>query len=96
MSPAVYSDYVLARTFVSHTLERAKYVFNGPITSAFQGDQPLGDHGYARNVIQDPRAKCGVPEDGPASKDENYSSGKGKGKNKEDIKSESKLTKNVG
>ena len=56
MSPTVYTDYVLARTFVSHTLERAKYVFNDPIKSAFQGDQPLGDHGYARNVIPDPQA----------------------------------------
>ena len=41
-------------------------------------------------MIQDPQAKRGVPEDGPASKDENYSSGKGKDKK---IESESKLTK---
>ena len=37
-------------------------------------------------MIPDPQAKRGVPEDGPASKDENYSSGKGKDK---EIKSES-------
>ena len=36
------------------------------------------------------KLKRGVPEDGPASKDENYSSGKGKDKK---IESESKLTK---
>ena len=38
------------------------------------------------------KLKRGVPEDGPASKDENYSSGKGKDKK---IESESKLTKVV-
>ena len=55
MNPAVYADYVLARTFVSHTLERVEHVFNDPIKSAFQGgqllgdqrDQPLGDQGDA-------------------------------------------------
>ena len=93
MSPTVYADYVLARTFVSHTLERPKYVFNGPIKSAFNEDQPLGDHGYARIVIPGPiMPACGVPEDGPASTDENYSSGQGKDKK---IKPESKLTKDV-
>ena len=43
-------------------------------------------------MIPDPQAKPGVPEDGPASKDENYSSGKGKDKK---IESESKLTKDA-
>ena len=43
-------------------------------------------------MIPDPQAKRGVPEDGPASKDENYSSGKGKDKK---IESESKLTKDA-
>ena len=66
-------------------------MFNDPTKSAFQGDQPQGDHGYARNVIPGPiKSACGVPEDGPASRDENYSSGKGKDKK---IKSESKVTK---
>ena len=56
MSPAVCADYVLARTFVIRSLERVAYVFNGPIKSAYQGDQPLGDQGDARNSIPDPRA----------------------------------------
>ena len=43
-------------------------------------------------MIQDPQAKRGDLEDRPASKDENYSSGKGKDKK---IESESKLTKVV-
>ena len=38
MSPTVYTDYLLARTFVIPTLEQAKYVFNDPVKSAFQGD----------------------------------------------------------
>jgi len=56
VSPTVYTDYVLARTFVIPTLEQAKYVFNDLVKSAFQGDQPLGDQGDARNVIPDPQA----------------------------------------
>ena len=82
VSPTVHAEYVLARAFVSPTLERVEYVFNGPIKSSFQGgqllgdqgDQPLGDQGDARvRWVRDPRAICGVPNDGPASKDENYS-----------------------
>jgi hypothetical protein len=38
VSPTVYTDYVLARAFVSPTLERAKYVFNDLIKSAFDPD----------------------------------------------------------
>ena len=38
VSPTVYADYVLARAFVSPTLERAKYVFNDLIKSAFDPD----------------------------------------------------------
>ena len=41
VSPTVYADYVLARTFVSPTLERVEYVVNGPIKSAFQGSNCL-------------------------------------------------------
>ena len=84
VSPTVYADYVLARTFVSPTLERVEYVFNDPIKSAFQGGQLLGDQGNqprgyqgdSPGVKHDPQAKRGVPNDGPASKDESYSSGK--------------------
>ena len=86
----MHADHVLARTFVSPTLQRVKYryVFNDLIKSAFQGGQPLGDQGDARvRWVLDPRAIRGVPDDGPATKDENHSSGKGKDKK---IKSESK------
>jgi hypothetical protein len=38
VSPTVYTDYLLARAFVSPTLERAKYVFNDLIKSAFDPD----------------------------------------------------------
>ena len=58
VSPAVYADYVLARTFVSRPLERVDYVFNGPIKSAFQGEQLLGDQGDAQNArFQIPKLK---------------------------------------
>ena len=96
MSPTVYTDYVLARTFVSHTLERAKYVFNDPIKSAFQGDQPLGDHGYARNVIPDPQAKtwCSIRMD-LLARTRTTLRARARARMKEDFKSESKLTKDV-
>ena len=38
VSPTVNADYVLARAFVSPTLERAKYVFNDLIKSALDPD----------------------------------------------------------
>ena len=96
MSPTVYTDYVLARTFVSDTLERAKYVFNDPIKSAFQGGQPLGDHGYARNVIPDPQAKtwCSIRMDLLARTRTTLRT-RARARMKEDFKSESKLTKDV-
>ena len=89
VNPTVHADYALARALFSPTPERIGYVFNGSIKSAFQGgqllgdqgDQPLGDQGDARvRWVPDPRAIRGVPQDGPASEDETYSTGKGKDK----------------
>ena len=61
-----------------------------PRGASVQGDQPRGYQGDSPGVEHDPQAERGVPDDGPASEDENYSSGKGKDKK---IKSESKVTK---
>ena len=83
VSPVVHADYLLVRSKVG---DQPLEVQGGqPL-----GDQPLEDQGDARvRWVPGPRAIRGVPDDGPTSKDVNYSSGKDKGKDKR-IKSESK------
>ena len=38
VSPRVHADYLLGRAFASPTLERARYVFNEVLKSAFDPD----------------------------------------------------------